>query len=135
MYFTSDFAAMTENRVLEYACSIMDPQKALGILTALAEGIDPATGEVFSTENPYQKPDVVRALYVAIAALKVRIAATERSDSLPDNAGRAWSVEEEHLLIQGFDAGMTEAALAKTHQRTKGSIRSRLMRLGKIERT
>jgi hypothetical protein len=37
-------------------------------------------------------------------------------------------------LTQSFDAGMTEAQLANAHQRTRGSIRSRLMRLGKIER-
>jgi len=111
----------------------MDPQKALGMLTSLADGIDPVTGEVFSADSPYQNPDVVRALFVAISALQARIATVERSSTLPDNAGKAWSAAEEQLLIQSFDAGMTETDLAKAHERTKGSIRSRLIRLGKIE--
>jgi len=110
----------------------MDPQRAVGILAALADGTDPVTGEVFSADSPYQNPDVVRALHAAIAALQSRAAAAERSSSLPDNAGKAWSTAEEQLLVQNFDAGMSEPELAKAHQRTKGSIRSRLVRLGKI---
>jgi hypothetical protein len=111
----------------------MDLKKALEILTALADGIDPATGEVFPADSRYQNPDVVRALHIATAALQTRIASAERNGSLPDNAGKAWSSAEEQLLIQGFDSGKTEAELAKVHQRTRGSIRSRLVRLGKIE--
>ncbi len=111
----------------------MDTQKAFEILAALADGTDPATGEIFPVYSPYRNPQVVGALVVACEALQARIVAAERSSALPDSAGKAWSVAEEQLLIQGYERGATESELAKVHQRTKGSIRSRLMRLGKIE--
>ena len=48
----------------------MERDKALGILKALADGIDPATGEQFPAGSPYQYPDTVRALYQAVHALE-----------------------------------------------------------------
>jgi hypothetical protein len=111
----------------------MDSQKALQIVQALADGIDPITGEVFAEGSPYQHPDVVRALFAAAAALQGRVVSEERGKSLPDNAGKAWSEVEEKLLVERFDGGASEAELAQVHHRTRGSIRSRLVRLGKIE--
>jgi hypothetical protein len=112
----------------------MDPRRALDILTNLADGVDPITGEVLAKDHPCQHPDVVRALFVATAALQATLATAERVSALPDNAGKAWSAAEEQLLLQAFDAGTGEADLAKAHQRSRGSIRSRLVRLGRIER-
>jgi len=34
--------------------------------------------------------------------------------------------------VADFESGTTIAALAQTHERTEGAIRSRLMRLGKL---
>jgi|GEM_PF-2048357 len=48
----------------------MTPPDALLILQRLAEGIDPQTGEIFPADSPYQRPQTVRALDVAISALQ-----------------------------------------------------------------
>lgn len=48
----------------------MDSQRATEILSILAEGIDPITGEVFPEESPYQNVQIIRALHKAIKALK-----------------------------------------------------------------
>ena len=40
----------------------MDEQKALNIVTALANGVNPQTGEVFPGDSPYQSAEIVRAL-------------------------------------------------------------------------
>jgi hypothetical protein len=60
----------------------MDDHQALAILTALAHGANPQTGEVFGSESVYQLPEVIRALFVAQRALEAKLAtgvATEKS--------------------------------------------------------
>ena len=44
----------------------MEKDKAVKIIKALAEGIDPTTGEVLNQESVYNKGDVVRALYAVL---------------------------------------------------------------------
>jgi len=39
------------------------------ILRSLADGRDPATGEQFPPNSPYQQVDTVRALFIAVDAL------------------------------------------------------------------
>lgn len=45
----------------------MDIKKAKDILSALAEGIDPTTGEVLPDDSVCNKAEVVRALYAVLA--------------------------------------------------------------------
>ncbi|HET7158119.1 MAG TPA: hypothetical protein VFI62_03930, partial [Burkholderiales bacterium] len=47
----------------------MEQQHAARILHALANGIHPATGEVFAADSPYQHPDTVRALFEAMRVM------------------------------------------------------------------
>jgi hypothetical protein len=54
----------------------MDDQQALAIVTALAHGANPQTGEVFEADSVYQSSDVIRALFVAQRALEARLPAT-----------------------------------------------------------
>ena len=51
----------------------MDQEKAHSILSALADGIDPITGEVLPNDSPYNQPDVIRALF---HVLKVQVSPT-----------------------------------------------------------
>ncbi len=60
---------------------------------------------------------------------------SKRQESLPENAGKAWSTEEDHLLIEKFDKGVPVKELARHHKRTEGAIKSRLVKLGKISPT
>lgn len=49
------------------------------------------------------------------------------------HAGRRWTSAEEEQLAHGFEAGMSQAELAREHGRSPGGIRSRLIRLGLID--
>jgi hypothetical protein len=113
----------------------MERDKALGILKALADGIDPRTGEQFPADSPYQYPDTVRALYYVVQTLENPARTEERSatqKNQPENAGRPWSDEEETQLGQAFESGKTILDLAQEHKRSRIAIEARLVKLGKI---
>ena len=106
----------------------------VSILSRLAEGIDPFTGEVLPDEHLLQHPQIVRALFHVIQALERQGRSTKRNLSIPVNAGTSWSKEEDATLIREFDANIPIAEIARRHSRSKGGITSRLVRLGKIVR-
>src|SRR5215831_1111437 len=115
----------------------MERDSAAKILQILADGIDPATGEPFPASSPYQRADVVRALFVAVQAL----GNTPRSRTAPqdkpglENAGQPWSQEEDARLGRAFDAGKSVEMLAEEHKRSRFAIEARLVKLGRIEDT
>lgn len=118
----------------------MDNERALDIINALASGIDPFTGEVFPQESALQNPETVRALFLAARALeqepgrrKSSSKSRPKDPSLPGNTGKPWSDVEDLALVSAFESGSTEKDLAASHQRTPGAIRSRLVKLGKLE--
>lgn len=111
----------------------MSPLEAKRIIDALANGIDPESGEILPAESTINAPQVIRALFVAVAALDRAVKREERNESLPDNAGRAWSEEEDKELLVTFDAGTPIKDIAAKHGRTLGAIASRLVRLGRIK--
>jgi hypothetical protein len=110
----------------------MDPAEAKQILEALANGVDPSTGEVFSEQSPFNHPPVIRALFCAVRELE-KLGKPARSTELPSNAGKPWSADEDARLVQAFDEGMPIKELAQQHARSKGSITSRLIRLGRLQ--
>ncbi len=109
----------------------MDKARTREILQSLADGIDPYSGEIFPPNSPYQHPDTVRALYAVLPLLEET--AKPRNPTLPAQAGKAWSSEEDAHLMEAFDAGTSIAELAKSHARTRGAITARLVKLGKLE--
>ena len=116
----------------------MEQQQAVRILNALANGVHPATGEVFSADSPYQHPDTVRALFEAMRAmnsgsLKPSITQTRKAVETPANTFVRWTAEEEARLASGFDSGKTSSTLAKLHNRSRAAIEARLLKLGKID--
>ena len=114
----------------------METAKTVEILKALAEGIDPGTGEQFPAGSPYQHPDTVRALFAAIRGLENPAPRPAKTDAPqkpgPENAGRPWSQEEDSRLGQAYDSGKSIEELAQMHKRSKWAIESRLARMGKI---
>jgi hypothetical protein len=48
----------------------MDHDRMLAVLANLADGIDPASGTAFPADSPYQHPETVRALFLAIRRLE-----------------------------------------------------------------
>ena len=116
----------------------MDREQAVKILNALANGVHPATGEVFAADSPYQHPDTVRALFEAVRAMESGRSAPVPSEErkggdMPANTFVRWTPEEEERLAAAFDAGRTSAELAKLHNRSRAAIEARLLKLGKID--
>lgn len=110
----------------------MDIEQALEIIRTLAEGIDPSTGEEYPSTSPYQNPQTIRALSLAISALEREQNRLRRQRDLPANAGRPWSEDEVENLLKSFDTGKTIEELSTIHCRTTGAIRARLIRMGRI---
>lgn len=110
----------------------MQNSEALRIIQALADGVDPTTGEVLEENSPFQNPQIVRALFAAADALERRVGAENRSRRLPENAGAPWTKQDDEGLARDFDAGFSIPDLAMKLKRTRGSVRTRLERLGKV---
>ena len=60
--------------------------------------------------------------------------AKNKNAGAPVRHGVAWSAEEDDRLRTLFVAGKAIAALAEAHQRKRGAITSRLVKLGLLER-
>lgn len=113
----------------------MQLDAALPIVRALADGINPITGETYPEQSPYCEPRTLRALYSAVDLMQKEVEREKRRERLPANFGKPWTGEEDRILCAEFDAGMPMAETARKHLRTQSSIRLRLEKLGKIEAT
>lgn len=111
----------------------MSPLEAKFIIEALANGIDPETGEIISAQSTFNNPSVIRSLFVAVKALDSEHKRFERAKGLPDNAGRPWAENEDQELLALFDSNASIKDMAEKHARTQGAIASRLVRLGRIK--
>ena len=111
----------------------MQLQNALPIVRALADGVNPATGEAFSDDCPYAEPRTLRALFSAVELMEREVEREKRRERLPANFGKPWTALEDRDLESAFEAGVAMPELARKHARTQGSIRLRLEKLGKIE--
>lgn len=113
----------------------MELDRAKEIIQALADGVDPYTGERFPADGPYQRADTVRALYTALEALEKpkRIRNPRPVDPNKPRAGGPWSPEEEDRLRAAYTAHKPIPEIATDHGRTPGAITARLVKLGLIE--
>ncbi len=127
-----DKQTAVESSAQSNAAIPMHTFEALNIIEKLSTGINPLSDEPLTPKSLCLDDDIQRALQVAIAALQARMRWIERQAQLPANAGKPWNTEEEDKLNTGFDNGDSVDILAERHQRTKGSITSRLVKLGKI---
>ncbi len=105
---------------------MQDNHLHIEVLEQLAAGVDPATGEVFPPDSPYQQAVVIRALYFALTELKV----------LADKGkqGQPWTTEEDSFLSKAFNGGSKISQLAKLHGRSYGAIKARLIKLEMLEK-
>ena len=105
----------------------MDISRAKEIVGALAEGIDPITGEVLPAGHLCNNADVVRAFYTLLQV-------NDKKKEKPyENSGKKWTAEEDEQLKQLFEKGIKIVELQKTFMRSRGSIKSRLSKLGLID--
>ena len=108
----------------------MDIVRAKELLSALADGTDPFTGEILPQDHVCNKPEMIRAFHEILNALP-----SPKKKNQPRNAGSPWTEIEEEKLLDEFGSGMTTSVIAKEHGRSKGAIESRLANLGKITDT
>lgn len=110
----------------------MQIESALPIVKALADGINPVTGEAYPEHSPYAEPRALRALFAAVDVMQREIDKARRKERLPANFGKPWEEGEDRDIAVAFDGGTSIADMARKHARTQGSIRLRLEKLGKL---
>ena len=110
----------------------MKKSKAINILKLLADGMHPVSGEQLERNHVINDPDVIRALNAAVEVLASEETKIRRQRDLPERVGKPWSENEDKALINAFEKGVSLNDLVIKHQRTRGAIRTRLVRLGKI---
>ena len=115
----------------------MELTESRNIVKTLAQGVHPATGEVFPPESPYNDPEVIRALFSILEfvkqAKKPRKSVEERRrENLefgrPMNSGLPWTEEDRAIVRSGFQEGTTVEKLAATLGRSSGSIVAEVIR-------
>ena len=120
----------------------MELEKAKEIVKVLADGMDPATGEILPHTSPYNDPMVIRGIFTVLESLKTvkrpRKTIAERQQEnvdagRPKNAGLPWTEEMKVEVASRFRTGTSTDELSGHFGRTKGSIVSELMKQGLIE--
>ena len=109
----------------------MDIKRATERLTLLADGVEPLTDEVLENDHVCNKPELIRALHVVLGELEKR--PKKKAVSLPENAGKPWTNEEDEELYLMFDERLEPQFVCDHFKRTTGGIASRLVQLGKIK--
>lgn len=113
----------------------MDILYAKNMIQALAEGINPITGEILPQSDVCNQVEVVRAFYTILQHLNTenQKEETKTESTRPANSGKPWTTEEDELLIQEFYSKKSFSEMAKKHQRTSNAIKARLERLDLIK--
>ena len=105
----------------------MDIERAKEIVSTLAQGIDPVTGEILPADHVCNQAEVIRALYCVLDKVN-----KTPSKSPAENAGKPWTEGDDSKLCQMFEHGATKREMCKYFKRSHGSITARLIRLGKV---
>ena len=108
----------------------MNNKEALEIVEQMIQKRQALSAETLTPKQWSQTQQIINALQLASQALQNRIKTEARQSSLPNNAGKSWTDEENQQIIEAFNNGESIATIAERHQRTKGAITSRLSRLG-----
>ena len=117
----------------------MEREQALKILNALANGVHPATGEVFAADSPYQHPDTVRALFEAVRAIggargdAARAERARTAATCPPTRSCAGRRRKRSASPRASTRAGRSAELAKLHNRSRAAIEARLLKIGKID--
>lgn len=113
----------------------MNTEEAIRILENLHDGVDPVTGEVLPEGNVLEQVSVMRALYMAIVALRQGAFCDNPLEDLWTNIDgglnkmRPWTDEEDKLLVELYRCGMSIEQLADKLIRKPRGIKDRLSTL------
>lgn len=105
----------------------MELRQAKALLTELADGVDPLTGECLPADSVCNRPEIIRALHCVLQYVSDR----PKRSALP-NAGKPWTEADEAALMQMFDAGRSVEEMQARFQRTRTGIIRRLEHLGRL---
>ena len=98
----------------------MQLDAALPIVRALADGVNPVTGEAYPETSPYAEPRTLRALYSAVDLMSREVEREKRRERLPANFGKPWSEGE---AIPGPDqCGAFEVPAFSMGKNARGQI-------------
>ena len=109
----------------------MDQERAFSIIDALANGIDPSTGECFPENSPYNNPEVIRALFFVLRnqpmqkKQKKSLEEKQRNNvgnGLPKNYGLPWTDESVQYVINLYHASISIDKIAQDVERKPSSI-------------
>lgn len=78
----------------------MELERARTLLTELADGVDPLTGECLPPDSVCNRPEIIRALHCVL-----QHTAGGRKRPSPPNAGKPWTEADDSALLQMYDAG------------------------------
>lgn len=107
----------------------MDIVRAKEIISSLAEGVDPTTGEVLPDNSVCNKGEIVRAFYAILNHLDEK----KPKKNTPANAGKPWTKEDEDLLVSLYRSSTPKREICRALQRTESGVAARLVHLGVIE--
>ena len=120
----------------------MNKSEVVDVLSALASGEHPVTGEVFAEDSPYNEPRIIRALFGSLELIqtpahrlpKMSQEEINREEGRPLRSNMRWTEEEDRELIDLIEKGTLTSEIAERFERTQGAIHSRLQRQGLLER-
>ena len=120
----------------------MNKAEVVDVLSALASGTDPISGEAFEEASPYNHPRVIRALFGSLELIQTPVGKRpkksqeeiNREEGRPLRFNVRWTEEEDRKLLGFVEQGTLTGEIAEEFQRTQGSIHSRLQRQGLLER-
>ena len=120
----------------------MNKAEVVDVLSALASGIHPSTGEAFSEDSPYNDPHIIRALFGSLEIIqtpvnrlpKKSIEEINREEGRPLRSNMRWTEEEDQELINLIKNGTLSGDIAEQFERSQGAIHSRLQGQGLLQR-
>lgn len=101
----------------------MDIKRAKELISILAEGIDPISGEVLPADHICNNAEIIRAFYALLNA-------AEAVRNKPENAGKPWTTEDDKELERLYGEGVKISELKNHFKRSRTSIEARLDKLG-----